>query len=72
MTSVQSFLQYIYILNSVKICAESMCEMTSHAPQLLFHNVSPINPRVVILEYAHSIREKEIHWWNNLVNRMFR
>lgn len=38
----------------------------THAPEPLFHNLSPMNTGIVRFEYAHAIREKEIHWWNNL------
>ena len=37
-------------------------------PEPLFHNFSPMNSGIVILEYAFATREqKKIHWWNNLV-----
>ncbi len=35
-------------------------------PEPLFHNLSPMNPGIVILKYARAIRGK-IHWWNKLV-----
>ncbi len=35
-------------------------------PEPLFHNVIPINPGIVILEYTRAVREEQIHWWNNL------
>ena len=28
-------------------------------PEPLFHNLSPMNPGIVILEYAHAISEKK-------------
>ena len=36
-------------------------------PEPLFHNLSPMNPGIVILEYARAIRKEEIHWWRNVV-----
>ena len=36
-------------------------------PEPLFHNLSPMNPGIVILEYARAIREEKIHWWKNVV-----
>ena len=37
---------------------------THHTP--LFHNKSPMNLGIVILEYARAIREEKMHWWDNL------
>lgn len=36
-------------------------------PEPLFQNVSLMNPVIVILEYARTIREEKIHWWKNMV-----
>ncbi len=36
-------------------------------PEPLFNNLSPLNPVIVILEYAHAIRKEKMYWWNNLV-----
>lgn len=35
-------------------------------PEPLFHSVSPLDPGIVILEYARVIREEQIHWWDRL------
>lgn len=36
-------------------------------PEPLCHDLSPMNPGIVILEHARAIREEKIHWWNNLL-----
>ena len=36
-------------------------------PEPLFHNLSPKNSGIVILEYARANREEKIHWWKHLV-----
>ena len=36
-------------------------------PEPLAHNLSPMDPGTVILEYGCVIREEEIHFWNNQV-----
>ncbi len=36
-------------------------------PEPLFHKLNPMNSGIVILEYAHAIREEKNNWWNNLV-----
>ena len=35
-------------------------------PEPLFHNLSLVNPCIVILEYAHAIREEKFHSYKNL------
>ncbi len=71
-TAPQSLLQHIpKILNGVKVWTLwwpihvwKLCLML---PEPLFHNLSPMNRGIVILEYARAIREEKIYWWNNLV-----
>ena len=36
-------------------------------PEPLFHNLSPVNPGIVILEYARAIRKGKFHSCKNLV-----
>ena len=36
-------------------------------PEPLFHNLSLMNPGIVILEYVCAIREEKIHWWIKVV-----
>lgn len=40
-------------------------------PEPLLENLNPMNPGIVMLEYADAIREekKKINWWKNLVTQ---
>ena len=40
---------------------QSMCENDLMLPEPLFHNLSLMNPGVVIFEFARAIREENIH-----------
>ena len=36
-------------------------------PEPLIHNVSLMNPDIIILEHARAIREEKLHRWKDLV-----
>ncbi len=76
--AAQSLLQPILkILNGVKVWLWTLWwpihvwKGSLMLPEPLFHKLNPMNSGIVILEYAHAIREEKNNWFNNLVIHVY-